>query len=559
MSGVRPMDFATLLWRHLPSVLRECDNPREDIDGNLAQAGDLARLLDAYGELLDAVYRTLLQRYYDSFPEAEGLDAEGLERGCQPWVLPYIARLLDVQLRSPLESGQRLEVGQAVAWRQRKGTLSAIEGIAAAVTGVEVEVQEGWQRVALTPRPGFTLLPAGVVCEAEADYDPRFPDRRARHPGMPGGTLDLRYVSRARRADAACPTSKSTRFAGQEVWWVQANRKGVPCFLGSYQDASARTADLRTPNGQRGHAHPRRVLLYLPPFPGLFASQPPSVQWTSIREAVLAGGPLPEGLPLVLEGTLGTRRLAGTAATPVRIRGVVALDPKLLWRFEGLWFDNQLEIWNGRAQFTHCAVRELHIHTASPQLPVTEARGSLFKRLLAPQGLVRLEGVTLLERLVAERLEASDCILQVGPHKDLLDGDVPAAGCLRFSRLPYLPRPPDPLDPTLPNDPQWISQGKRSALRIHRCTTEPVLFWSSSFGRPGCGVLHPSAHPLLRFGAEDGGELGAYHDLRYSLREQAVADKLREYLPVGMEAVLVADETLVCAPPQPAPPTSLEP
>lgn len=552
MSGNRPMDFATLLWRHLPSVFRERDNARYADDGKLLQPGDLALLLAAYGDLLDALYRTLLQRYYDSFPESEGVDAEGLERGCQPWVLPYIARLLDVRLRSPLESGQRLEVGQAVAWRQRKGTLSAIEAITAAVAEAEVEVQEGWRRVAVSPWVGFSLLPASVFDEDPADFDQRYPDRRARHPGIPGGSVDLRRASRSRIADPGSPAAKRTIFSGEEVWWIQANPHDLPCFPGSYQDASVRTADLRTPNGRRGHAHPRRVLLYLPPFPGFFSAPPDSVQWSAIRDAVVNGEALPEGLPLLLEdppGAPASRRLVGTSTMPVRVRGVVELEPDLTWHFENLWFDNRLEVWNGRVEFNHCAARELHIHTVDAATPVVEARGSLFKRLLAPRSLVRLEGVSILERLVAEWLEASDCIFEHLPHKDLEDDDVPAGGCLRFSRLSYLPLPPDPLDPELPNDPVWISQGKRSALRVHRCTTQAALFWSNEFGKPGCAVLHPTAHDELRFGAEDGGEMGACHDLAYSLREQAVEDKLKEYLPVGMEAVLVADNSLLCAPP----------
>ena len=558
MSAIRPMDFATLLWRHLPSVFRERDNPAYDGDGNLVQSGDLALLLNAYGDLLDTFYRTLLQRYYDTFPEAEGVDAEGLERGCQPWVLPYIARLLDVRLRSPLESGQRLEVGQAVAWRQRKGSLTAIEAIAAAVADMEVEVQDGWRRVAVSPWAGFSLLPASVFGELDEAYDPHFPDRRARHPGIPGGTVDLRRASRARRAGPASPAAKRTSFSGVVAWWVQANRHGVPCFPASYQDASARTADLRTPDGRRGHAHPRRVLLYLPPFPGFFAPQPASVQWSAIRDAVVAGDPLPDGLPLVLEDppdAPGSRRLSGTADLPVRVRGVAELDPELAWRFENLWFDNRLEIWNGRVAFANCAVRELHIHTVSTVTPVTEAQGSLFKRLLAPRSLVRLQGVTILERLVAERLEASDCIFQTNPRKDLIDDDVPSGGCIRYSRLTHLPLPPDPKDPNYPHppdDPEWQSQAHRSALRTHGCTTEAALFWNMQFGKCGCAVLHPSARSELRFGGEDGSEMGACHDLRYTLREQAVMDKLSEYLPVGMEAVLVADNSLVCAPPESA-------
>jgi hypothetical protein len=64
-------------------------------------------------------------------------------------------------------------------------------------------------------------------------------------------------------------------------------------------------------------------------------------------------------------------------------------------------------------------------------------------------------------------------------------------------------------------------------------------------------VLHPAADERLRFGAEDGGEMGACHLFAYTLRERAVLEKLKDFLPVGIEAVLAPDASLVCAPPQP--------
>ena len=46
--------------------------------------------------------------------------------------------------------------------------------------------------------------------------------------------------------------------------------------------------------------------------------------------------------------------------------------------------------------------------------------------------------------------------------------------------------------------------------------------------------------------------MGGCHDRRHVLRRRAVQDKLVEFLPVGIEAVLVFDRTLACAPPEPA-------
>jgi len=554
MSG-RAMDFATLIFRQLPEVYRERDNTGELPDGTLVP-GDLARLAATWGELLDALYRTQLQRYYDIFPQPEGEpDAEGMARGCQPWVLPYLARLLDVQLLSPLEAGRRAEVGQAIRWRQRKGTPLAVEEIAEQVAGIEVELCEGWRRVAVTPRAGFTLLPESVFGDNDGDFPADDRLARVEHPGLPAGTVDLRRASRAVRGDEASPATHLSSFGGQPVAWRQAWRHGVPCFAGSFQDLAARTADLRTADARRGHAHPRRVVLHAPPFDGFFARAPQSVQWSAIRDAVMAGSALPEGLPLTFASGAGSRRLEGLGPIPVRIRGVLDLDAPIRWSFANLWFDNRVEVTDGRVDAAACAFRELYVHTVDAATPVVAASGCLFKRLIAPRSLGLLEYATILERLVCERLQMSDSILLPMPAKDLIDADVPAGGCIRFSHLPYIPQPPDPLDPAAPNDPLWISQGRRSMLRVFdtRCTTTPPIFWHTDFGQPGCAVLHPDSVSALRFGAEDGGEMGACHAFAHTLRERAVIEKLRDFLPVGIEAVLAPDASLLCPPPEEQP------
>lgn len=552
--STRPMDFATLLYRQLPEVFRERDNTSEFPDGSRSP-GDLARLCTAWGDLLDALYRSQLQRYYDIFPEQEGAaDAEGLARGCQPWVLPYLAQLLDVQLIAPLEAGRRAEIGHAIAWRQRKGTPLAVEEIAERIAGIEVEIREGFRKLATTPWAGFTLLPESVYGEPDGRFDRRFRLQRVEHPGLPAGSVDFRHASRAIRADADSPASKTSSFAGRVVPWRQKWPHGVPCFPRSFQDVAARTADLRTPDAAgHGHAHPRRVVLHAPPFAGFFAPQAASVQWTVIRDAVLGGQPLPAALPLTLVNTADSRALSGVGDAPVRIRGVVELNGAFDWSFANLWFDNRLEVGAGRVAAAGCAFRELYMHTVDAARPVVTAQACLFKRLLAPRSLVSMEFVTVLERLVCERLQLSDSILLPAPHKDLLDNDVPAGGCIRYSRLPYLPLPADSSDPSLANDPRWIAQGRRSMLRVHAasCSTLTPIFWNTEFGEAGCAVLHPTADDRLRFGAEDGGEMGACHVFAYTLRERAVIEKLKDFLPVGIEAVLAPDASLVCAPPQP--------
>ncbi len=565
--------YARLLQAWLPAVWRERD-----------ETGDLDRLLTVYGELLDAFHSTLEQRLYDSFPDQ---DAQG--RHCQDWLLPYFAQLLDVRLVSPDEAGRRSELADAVAWRQRKGTRVSIEAIAEAVGRFEVEIQEGWKRVAITPRVDRPLLPEAAYGEPAIAAD-AVPAERARHPALPAATLDLRYCSRAVRCEESNPAAHKTTFAGQSVPWRQVNRHGLPCTLNSqqphppsftpnsFQDVSRRTVDLRTPNWRHGHAHPRQVPLFYAPQEGFFAGQHQSLDWSGLATKVQqAAGTDVSGwaddkvmtsqIDITVDGkivhlaelslsktewnglTLPLVDLRGLTEAPLCILGEIGLDSAAVYRFENLWLDGETQIGAGTVHLVGCAARQLKVPTAELDEPVIIAHACLFKEIEASDGLIQLEYCTVLDTLLAAHLNASDSILLPPLRADTATNDVPAAGCIRYSRLFHIPAPAKSgAEP----DADWLSQGLRSPLRCfgNSCTTEQPRFWHRNFGQPGCGVLHPDAKPAFRFGAEDGGEMGAYHDLRYTLREQAVLDKLTEFLPVGMEAVLVADPSLACVPPE---------
>ena len=137
------------------------------------------------------------------------------------------------------------------------------------------------------------------------------------------------------------------------------------------------------------------------------------------------------------------------------------------------------------------------------------------------------------------RCRASDCLF--AGQLTLNPGLLKNPHCIRFSRVP----------------PGVVT----TALLIHRNTTERPVFYAfefdeggavvrrtARFGEPGCAVLHPATPEAVRFGAEDGGEVGAHHGWRYSLLMAAVLDKLKEFLPVGMEAVIAPDLRLHRAP-----------
>lgn len=553
------------LYALLPEVYRSRDN------------GDLSNLLDGFGHLLDLVRSTLEQRLADSFPD-EPLQG----RPCQPWLLPYFAALVDARLVSPDPSGQRAEVANAIAWRQVKGTVSSVERVAQDVGRFEVEVQEGWKRVAVTPRTGW---PLPSRAQGRPGANPFAVDR-------PAGTVAFGLHARAvQPKNPDDPAARTTRFGGETVRWRQANPHGAPCFPGSYDDPSARTVDLRSPDWRKGHHHPRRLLLYFPPPAGFFRPEAVPVAWAAWLAGVqeleariadltaanvdllpISGGRVIERLE---QGTLpdlyrirkgddvhaerttdpdGTRitrlRLEGqwleessdpglrelrSLGDTVQIEGDVVLPGERTFVFEKLAFLGRLATPEGQLVLRDCAALEVDAAAADKENPVVDATGSLFGSLVTP-GLARLEYVTVLDGLKAGLLQASDSILagSVDVPQILSKGE--PGHCVRYSRI----------------------DASTQHVVTRFCTGAAPLFVEldfdngrrpAEFGEPGCGVLHPACPRSIRSGAEDGGEMGAFHDRRYSLALDAVSTKLQDFLPLGLDAVLIPDPRLYGVPP----------
>ena len=552
------------LYALLPEVYRSRDN------------GDLAGLLDGLGHLLGLVRSTLEQRLADSFPD-EPLSG----RACQPWLLPYFAELVDARLVSPDPSGQRAEVANAIGWRQVKGTVANVEQVAQDVGRFEVEVQEGWKRVAVTPRTGWPVSPISPAA-GRPGSDPFAVDR-------PLGTVAFGLHARAvqpRNADDPA----AHRFLNRNLRWRQANPHGAPCFPGSYEDPSARIVDLRSPDWRKGHYHPRRLLLYFPPPAGFFQPGAVAVAWTDWDAAAqdldaqiaalqaagvdllpISGGRVIERLkegtrPALFrirkdddvqaerttepDGTVVTRLLlAGqwleerldaavrelrSLGDVVQIQGDVSLRGDRTWIFEKLAFRGRIDVTEGRLVLRSSAAGEISAGNSDLTEPVVDAVGSLLGGLTAA-GLARLEYVTVLDGLGAGRLQASDSILSgTVTVPDAADTEV--EHCVRYSRI----------------------DADTANVVTRYCTSSTPLYVEldfddgrrpANFGETGCGVLHPACSRSIRSGAEDGGEMGAFHDRRYSLALEAVSTKLQDFLPLGLDAVLIPDPRLHGVPP----------
>ena len=144
-------------------------------------------------------------------------------------------------------------------------------------------------------------------------------------------------------------------------------------------------------------------------------------------------------------------------------------------------------------------------------------------------GSLILSRCTVLGRIAAHRLQASECILH-----ELTVVDDAQDGCVRFTA--------------------W-AQGSRLPRQYESVTVrqEAPLFTSTSFGQPGFGQLRadadaqilpqstPSTAPqnVISAGAQDGSEMGAYARDKNPVRAQALLLKYQEYMPAGLVPVIV--------------------
>ena len=129
--------------------------------------------------------------------------------------------------------------------------------------------------------------------------------------------------------------------------------------------------------------------------------------------------------------------------------------------------------------------------------------------LEAPAGRCRLERVTALGSVTALVLDASEAIA-TGPVQ-VLDR---FHGCVRYSAVPA--------GSVLP--------------RRHRVVEDAALDFVS-LGRedPAHARLSERCDPAVRQGAEDGSEMGVFHGVRAAQREAALARRIAEFTPAGLE------------------------
>jgi hypothetical protein len=139
-----------------------------------------------------------------------------------------------------------------------------------------------------------------------------------------------------------------------------------------------------------------------------------------------------------------------------------------------------------------------------------------------------LQGCTVVGKVHAEVLTlVSNCIVWAAlAAADTLASGLVAdrlqTGCVRFSFLPF--------NAVTPRRFECVEQALASA--------QPVFF-TTQYGQPSYLKMWACTSNSIRRGADDGGEMGAFHSLLAPLRESDLSIRLQEYMPVALDAGLI--------------------
>jgi hypothetical protein len=141
-------------------------------------------------------------------------------------------------------------------------------------------------------------------------------------------------------------------------------------------------------------------------------------------------------------------------------------------------------------------------------------------------GPLTLQGCTVVGKVHAQALTlVSDSIIWAVASDKWVSGliaDRLQVGCVRFSFLP--------VNAVIPRHFECVMQALAAPAPI---------FFSLRYGHPGYLKMLACTDATIRRGADDGGEMGAFHFVLAPQRESDLAIRLQEYVPVGLNFGLV--------------------
>lgn len=471
--------FDTRLGEHLYQLLPEVYRTRDKMTGQadgVAGTEDLAKYLDAHGHLLDLIHATLEQQLRDSLPKSS-----------QDWLLPYFAQLLGANIVSTVPEGRHAEIEHAISWRQRKGTLKCAEDISEAVGQMEVEIQEGWKRVAKTPRIAMPIIPA-KSCDDTLDINMKFPSDAAHHPGLPAVMVDLRRPSRAIKAASTNPAARISSFAGVKQTWRQMSYHGAPCFPDSFDDVTRRTVDIRTPDTTDGHHHHKRLLAYAPPPTGLFPFEPLIMTWDKAQEENMID--VKQESDVIVYSNNTKRILIVYHNDEDKSDDTIELEAGKNYRIKNINFSRTLLLKDGQLELDNVEAYNVQVDSFSTDEPALIANNCLFKELSVGSGIAKLDSCTVRVKSFLKEVNVTDCIIM---HVS----DQTITGAIQYSRIPE------------------YTLSDTEHRTVEDCVSDlPEFFNDYDNTLAAISVLAPNTPKSIYAGASNGGEMGYFHNGR---------------------------------------------
>ena len=185
-------------------------------------------------------------------------------------------------------------------------------------------------------------------------------------------------------------------------------------------------------------------------------------------------------------------------------------------------------------------LRELALESDRPAIAASEGGDR-------PGPTTTLEKTTVFGAIhVKELLLASETLFTIPPMAERRQ-----IGCMRFSYVPPGARTPQRYrcQPDAEIAARTAEAERRAEAARRSLTTEErdairdeveralvPAFTSTRYGRPAYGQLAPSCPAPILTGAEDEGEMGAFHFLQQAQRVKNLRASLDEYLRFGLEA-----------------------
>lgn len=488
------------------------DHYRDRDDGTLAQ------YLDICGSLLDRINHALDTLHEDFLPG--GADAMA---SAQSWTMPYTAKLYGAKLVCPDDEGRRQEVQHSIRWNKQKGTLRCLEEIVEALGGVECVIGEGRTKTISSVRIGQARLPAAYFGQGEEETPAHL------HPGNPVATPVIGRTMTPELAETISPDVEKSTIAGKSVTWRTPKNNGVPKTANAFFDRSLRSLDFRAASIRGGQANPSHIVLHIPPFTGFFQPGKEPITWnpdwrtSGYESEFLSVIRIPQDLGR--DGLL----IRGNGGKPVYLTGQI-LTKTLDVVLENVVMQDSLEVRGGNLTMSRCAVSKVVVTSRHVENPWCTVNDSLVNSFQLARGTVRLEHVTLLEKIICNTLLASDSILTVSKVKRGDEKKISIDGYLRYSMVSknFFKQPETA-------DLQWDSATVRE---------EEPHFFTPHWGEPGFGAVVRGSSDVAEFGAENQGVLGCYNHMFFSRRFAAMKRKVKDFLPFGMTAAVVEDPLL---------------